>query len=100
MRLKDKRSREMKSPCLEVFAAQRSPSLSKNAGSRLLTHTSYFRFTSKSDIREHEHDVRFGSKADICGATRHVCFGPKADMVVRSLRRSGHACHTDVRYRS
>src|SRR5215472_15498897 len=79
MRLKDKRSREKKSPCLEVFAAQRSPCLSKNAGSRLLTHTSYFRFTSKSDIREHEHDVCFGSKADMCAAKRHVCFTPNSD---------------------
>src|SRR5215471_21553200 len=80
MHLKDKRSREKKSPCLEVFATQRSPCLSKNAGSRLLTHTSYFRFTSKSDIREHEHDVCFGSKADMCSAKRHVCFTPESDI--------------------
>src|SRR5262245_27291055 len=79
MHLKDKRSREKKNPCLEVFAAQRSPCLSKNAGSRLLTHTSYFRFTSKSDIREHEPDVCFGPKADICSAKRHVRFIPNTD---------------------
>src|SRR5262245_14425714 len=54
--------------------------LSKNAGSRLLTHTSYFRFTSKSDIREHEPDVCFGSKADMCSARGHVRFTPESDI--------------------